>query len=142
MAYLTGVRTTQQPAKGSPLARILVIDDDPNVGEVIKRLLSTQGHEVILSQNGDDGYAILKAEAFAMLIVDIFLPGTSGLEIIQAVGANYPDIKVIAMTAFGAHDDIDLKGFAERYGAISTLEKPFDNEVFLQSVSSALEATG
>ena len=124
--------------KGSPLARVLVIDDDLNVGEVIRRLLTDQGHEVILSHNGDDGYALLKAEEFAMLIVDIFLPGTSGLEIIQAVGANYPDIKIIAMTAFGAQDDIDLRGYAERYGAVSTLEKPFDNELFLQSVSQAL----
>ena len=120
------------------MARVLVIDDDLNVGEVIRRLLTDQGHEVILSHNGDDGYALLKAEEFAMLIVDIFLPGTSGLEIIQAVGANYPDIKIIAMTAFGAQDDIDLRGYAERYGAVSTLEKPFDNELFLQSVSQAL----
>ena len=102
------------------MARVLVIDDDLNVGEVIRRLLADQGHEVILSHNGDDGYALLKAEEFAMLIVDIFLPGTSGLEIIQAVGANYPDIKIIAMTAFGAQDDIDLRGYAERYGAVST----------------------
>ncbi len=141
MAYLTGVQSTGQSAKGSTLARVLVIDDDPNVGEVIKRLLSDRGHEVILSYNGDDGYALLEAEEFTMAIVDIFLPGTSGLEIIQAVSANYPGVKIIAMTAFGAQDDIDLKGFAERYGAIGTIEKPFDNDVLLQSVSQALEAT-
>jgi len=124
------------------LAKVLVIDDDPNIGQVITQLLSDQSHEVILSYSGDDALELLKSEEFEVMIVDIFLPGTSGLEVIQAVSANYPDTKIVAMTAFGAQDDIDLKGFAERYGAITTLEKPFDNEILLKSVSKALGAGG
>lgn len=124
------------------MAKVLVIDDDPNIGQVITQLLSDQSHEVILSYSGDDALELLKSEEFEVMIVDIFLPGTSGLEVIQAVSANYPDTKIVAMTAFGAQDDIDLKGFAERYGAITTLEKPFDNEILLKSVSKALGAAG
>ena len=124
------------------MAKVLVIDDDPNIGQVITQLLSDQSHEVILSYSGDDALELLKSEEFEVMIVDIFLPGTSGLEVIQAVSANYPDTKIVAMTAFGAQDDIDLKGFAERYGAITTLEKPFDNEILLKSVSKALGAGG
>ena len=124
------------------MAKVLVIDDDPNIGQVITQLLSDQSHEVILSYSGDDALELLKSEEFDVMIVDIFLPGKSGLEVIQAVSANYPDTKIVAMTAFGAHDDIDLKGFAERYGAITTLEKPFDNEILLKSVSKALGAGG
>ena len=124
------------------MAKVLVIDDDPNIGQVITQLLSDQSHEVILSYSGDDALELLKSEEFDVMIVDIFLPGKSGLEVIQAVSANYPDTKIVAMTAFGAQDDIDLKGFAERYGAITTLEKPFDNEILLKSVSKALGAAG
>lgn len=124
------------------MAKVLVIDDDPNIGQVITQLLSDQSHEVILSYSGDDALELLKSEEFDVMIVDIFLPGKSGLEVIQAVSANYPDTKIVAMTAFGAQDDIDLKGFAERYGAITTLEKPFDNEILLKSVSKALGAGG
>tara|TARA_Y100000588_G_scaffold297405_1_gene318107 strand:- start:7731 stop:8105 length:375 start_codon:yes stop_codon:yes gene_type:complete len=124
------------------LAKVLVIDDDPNIGQVITQLLSGQSHEVILSYSGDDALELLKSEEFDVMIVDIFLPSTSGLEVIQAVSANYPDTKIVAMAAFGAQDDIDLKGFAERYGAITTLEKPFDNEILLKSVSKALGAGG
>lgn len=122
------------------MAKVLIIDNDPNIGQVITRLLSGQSHGVILSYSGDDALELLKSEEFDVMIVDIFLPGTSGLEVIQAVSANYPDTKIVAMTAFGAQDDIDLKGFAERYGAITTLEKPFDNEILLKSVSKALGA--
>ena len=124
------------------MAKVLVIDDDPNIGQVITQLLSDQSHEVILSYSGDDALELLKSEEFDVMIVDIFLPGKSGLEVIQAVSANYPDTKIVVMTAFGAQDDIDLKGFAERYGAITTLEKPFDNEILLKSVSKALGAGG
>ena len=124
------------------MAKVLVIDYDPNIGQVITQLLSDQSHEVILSYSGDDALELLKSEEFDVMIVDIFLPGKSGLEVIQAVSANYPDTKIVAMTAFGAQDDIDLKGFAERYGAITTLEKPFDNEILLKSVSKALGAGG
>ena len=124
------------------MAKVLVIDDDPNIGQVITQLLSGQSHEVILSYSGDDALELLKSEEFDVMIGDIFLPGKSGLEVIQAVSANYPDTKIVAMTAFGAQDDIDLKGFAERYGAITTLEKPIDNEILLKSVSKALGAAG
>ena len=62
-------------------------------------------------------------ETFGLVMADIFLPSKSGLEVIQELHRSHPEIRIVAMTAFGAQDDIDLRSYAERYGAAGFIEK-------------------
>lgn len=82
---------------------------------------------------------MINDQDFDLAIVDIFMPQKSGLEIIQEVKRSKPGVKLIAMTAFGAQDDIDMRGFAERYGAVKSFEKPFDRQEVVLAVAEALE---
>ena len=123
------------------MANILIIDDDTSVSEVLQRLLQPIGHDVAVASDGIQGLQYVAQNEVDLVIVDIFLPSKSGLEVIQELSADHPSVKVIAMTAFGAQDDIDLKVFAERYGAISTFEKPFNQESVVETVSSVLSTS-
>ena len=122
------------------LAQILIIDDDPSIGDVLDRILRSEGHTVQAVTDGQKGVDLLHDQDFDLAIVDIFMPQKSGLEIIQEVKRSKPAVKLIAMTAFGAQDDIDMRGFAERYGAVRSFEKPFDRKEVVAAVSEALDA--
>lgn len=121
------------------MARILIIDDDPAIGEALKHLLSKEGYEVQSVTDSREGVELIYGQAFDLVIVDIFMPEKSGLEIIREVNKARPKVKLMAMTAFGAQDDIDMGAFAERYGAIHYFEKPFDNQDVLAKVNEALQ---
>lgn len=122
------------------MARILIIDDDPSIGEVLDRILSTEGHTIQTVTNGQEGVDLIHEQDVDLVIVDIFMPEKSGLEVIQEVKRSRPEVKMIAMTGFGATDDVDMRGFAERYGAIRSFEKPFSYEEVRALVDEALQA--
>ena len=71
---------------------------------------------------------MIKNQDIHLAIADIFMPQKSGLEVIQEATRSKPDVKLLAITAFGGQDDVDMLGFAERYGAVGTFEKSFENE--------------
>ena len=121
------------------MAQILIIDDDPGIGDVLKLFLSSEGHEVQSVTDSQEGVDLINSQGFDLAIVDIFMPQKSGLEVIQEVSKSKPDVKLIAMTAFGGHDDVDMRAFAERYGAVRSFEKPFDRENVLNMVAEALQ---
>ena len=121
------------------MARILIIDDDAAIGEALRHLLSSEGYEVQSVTDSKEGVKMIYEQEFDLAIVDIFMPEKSGLEIIQEVNKARPKVKLIAMTAFGAQDDIDMGSFAERYGAIHYFEKPFDKQDVLTKVNEALQ---
>ena len=121
------------------MAQILIIDDAPGIGDVLKLILSSEGHEVQSVTDSQEGVDLINSQGFDLAIVDIFMPQKSGLEVIQEVSKSKPDVKLIAMTAFGGHDDVDMRAFAERYGAVRSFEKPFDRENVLNMVAEALQ---
>ena len=122
------------------MAKILIIDDDPAVGDILARLLTAKGHDVESVTDALEGVNRINAQDIDLAIVDIFMPQKSALEIIQEVSRSKPAVKLLAMTAFGGQEDIDMRGFAEHYGAVGTFEKPFDTEVVLAKIEEALAA--
>lgn len=121
------------------MAQILIIDDDPAIGDILKRILSKEGHSVESVTDGQEGVDLLNGHDFDLAIVDIFMPQKSGLEIIQEVNRGSKDVKLLAMTAFDALDDIDMREFAERYGAVGSFEKPFAHQDVITKVAEALD---
>lgn len=115
--------------------RILVIEDDPGIAACVEMLLKERAYRCTVLNDGTSGLARLHAEKFDLLITDLRLPDMSGLDVLGASKANFPELSVILMTSYSSLDNaID----ALRKGAVDYLIKPFDNDEFLFAVERAL----
>lgn len=116
--------------------RIAVVDDDQSVREALENLVSSIGFEVRLFASGED---FLDSDAPAntdCAVLDLRLPGISGLELQRRLAANGQSTPVIIITAQG---DDNSQAEAIAAGAIAFLDKPFKEEVLLAAIDSALK---
>lgn len=125
------------------MARILVIDDEEGIRNAVRRVLALDGHEVILASDGEEGERIFRESPPDLVITDIFMPGKEGIELVNDLLADYPDMKIIAMSG-GARmaegDDLQfLLNVAESAGARRTIKKPFELDEILSLTRSLLE---
>lgn len=102
--------------------RILLIEDDPDTGESIKSMLELTGHEVFWARQGKEAVQILDRETVEVILTDILMPEMDGLETIQYLRRNCPQVPVVAMTA---QRDTPYLRAAALFGAKHTLYKPF-----------------
>lgn len=103
--------------------KILIIEDDQRVSELIKRGLEEQGYEATLALDGEIGRKMALQNDYDLIITDIVLPKINGLELCKAVREAKPFIPIIMLTALGTTDD-KIEGFDA--GADDYLVKPFD----------------
>lgn len=106
-----------------PAADILVVDDDARLRALLQRFLAEQGHRVAVAADAAEARAALAAMAFDILVVDVMMPGESGLDLVESLRRARDDTPVLMLTARGDPDD-RVAGF-ER-GADDYLAKPFD----------------
>lgn len=117
--------------------RILVVDDDAGVRDVLRSMLESAGYTVSVAENGKEALRILKDEPADVIITDLVMPEQEGIETIKMIRKDYPAVKVIAMSgAFGG----DYLRIATYLGAHGTLAKPIQMGVLLKMVASALAA--
>jgi DNA-binding NtrC family response regulator len=116
-------------------ARILVIDDDAGLSEVIELLLSREGYTPLHAATVQAGVARALADAPDVVVTDLKLPDGTGLDIVQRVHAERPELPLILITSYSS---LDSAIGALRAGAVDYLIKPFENEDFLQAVERAL----
>ena len=111
-------------------SRILVVDDESSIRKVLTTILEGMGHEVRTAQDGREGLEIeiVGEQIPDVAITDIFMPGMSGLEFIQAMKKQQPDVKLVAMSAVDIRDEFEILVLARQYGTDATLEKPFGVE--------------
>jgi two-component system, OmpR family, response regulator len=102
--------------------RILVIEDEPGIVDFLERGLSAQGFEVISALDGDDGLTRALDEPVDLVVLDMLLPGRSGLEVLERLRQVKPALPVIVLTALGEVDD-RVTGLDA--GATDYLTKPF-----------------
>ena len=127
------------------MAKLLVVDDDPVMQMTIRALLEQAGHVVAVASDGRKGLARFQAEAFDLLLMDIFMPGMDGLETMRLILKQRPDIPII-MTSGRPHTpnstaEPDYLTMATKLGAISALPKPFKPATLLAMVADCLAAT-
>ena len=104
---------------------IVVIDDEALLVRQIGRALASAGHEVRLAQTGAEGLAEARREVPDLVLLDLRLPDTSGLELLEALQELESSLPVVLMTAYGSvHDAVE----AMRRGAVDYLQKPLDLE--------------
>lgn len=108
--------------QASTLIRVLIIDDEKSFTEELNEFLGKSGYDCLEANTGLEGLEILKNNEIDLLVLDVLLPGMSGLDILQEVKTKYPDIEVIVVSG---HGNIDTVIKAMRLGALDYLKKPF-----------------
>jgi two-component system copper resistance phosphate regulon response regulator CusR len=113
--------------------RILVIEDDPTVGQYVKRGLEEHRCAVDLTTDGEEGERRASSEAYDLIVLDMRLPGKSGIEVLQSLRARGFERPVLVLTA---QDAIDAKVATLRAGADDYVTKPFAFEELLARVEA------
>ncbi len=117
--------------------KILLVEDEPVVRDVLKRLFQPAGYQVHERGRGDDAIKELdKTQDFDVVITDLMLPGASGIEVLEKSRQVAPDTPVIVVTAYAS---VDTAVEAMKAGAFDYLPKPFNNDQVLLIVKKALE---
>jgi DNA-binding NtrC family response regulator len=119
-------------AKGS----ILVIDDEQEIRESLEQLLKLEGYKADCASTGDEGLKRIDAGVFDLVLLDINLPDRNGLDLLQHIKSNSPEVGVIMITAY---DSSQMAFQASKQGAESYITKPWDNDKLLLEVRNALD---
>jgi DNA-binding response OmpR family regulator len=115
--------------------RVLVVDDDPAIRELLAEILKDGGYEVAVACDGLEAEEALKSGHFDLVITDLVMPNAEGLETIQGIRGSYPGLKVIALSgAFGG----SFLRVAAMLGANATLQKPVGPDELLDAVRKVL----
>lgn len=118
---------------GSP--RILIIDDEAAIRESLETMLTLEGFSVSLATEGASGMEQLARNQFDLLLLDLALPGESGMDLLPRIVEMYPTLPVIMITAFGTMGNVVD---AIRSGAENFVQKPWDNEKLLADIRTAI----
>jgi DNA-binding response OmpR family regulator len=121
------------------MARVLVVDDDVTVREVVVTYLRAAGHDVGEAADGEDALAQLRGEPADLLVLDLMLPGVDGLEVCQRIRAGGDDLPVIMLTALGSETD---RVVGLEHGADDYVTKPFSPRELVLRVESVLRRAG
>lgn len=123
-----------------PQPDIIIIDDDPMVGELSRDLLTDEGYTVMLVQDSSAAIPAIKANLPKLIITDIMMPGISGMEICKSIKSN-PALKHIKMIVVSGKSYQAEQQRAMQFGADFFLQKPYNIETFSKTVKSILEGT-
>jgi DNA-binding NtrC family response regulator len=118
------------------MARILCVDDEPNVLNVLGQILERRGHTFVPAQNAGEALHLIQAADFDLIVTDFQLPGIDGIEFVEMLRRDRDRTPVIMLTGFGS---IDHAMRAVRAGADDYLVKPFDPEHLLHRINQALK---
>ena len=118
---------------------ILVVDDDMNLRAAIRRMLEAAGFEV---QEADGEQALLAFRLCQpdLVLSDMFMPGTDGIELIRLLSREAPGLRIVAMSGGGHKGSLNLLSIAERLGAAEVLLKPFQHSQILETIIRVLAA--
>ena len=117
--------------------RVLVVDDEPDIRELVQHHLEIEGFEVLSAPDGEKGLFLIQNELPDLIILDLMLPGIDGLEVCRKLNniESTSDIPIIMLTAKGEETDI-IKGLD--YGAEDYVTKPFSPRVLMARVKAIL----
>jgi len=115
--------------------RVLLIDDDPGLSEVIGMLLEREGYAVARAATVKQGIALVEAGELDLVVTDLKLPDGTGLDAVKAIRARHPALPIIMITSYSSMESAIA---ALRLGAVDYIIKPFNNDEFLNAIARAL----
>lgn len=116
--------------------KILLVEDDPNFGTVLKDYLSLNDYKVTLAKDGLEGLIMFKNDDFDLCILDVMMPRKDGFSLAKDIRATNSEVPIIFLTARTMKEDV-LKGYQS--GGDDYLNKPFDSEVLLYKIKAILQ---
>ncbi len=116
--------------------RILILDDEPKMGSILRRVLSREGYEAECTVDPARALAMLKASEFHVLLTDLKMPGMDGIEVLERAQKIRPECDVILMTAYAT---VDTAVEAMKKGARDYLTKPFANDEVKMVIAHRME---
>ncbi|QHN03541.1 sigma-54-dependent Fis family transcriptional regulator [Granulicella sp. WH15] len=131
----TAIAPIAASATTDVLTRLLIIDDEPSIRESLETLLTLEGFSVTLAQDGATGLDLLSRSEYDLLLLDLALPGESGIDLLPRITQMHPQLPVIMITAFGTVGNVVD---AIRAGAENFVQKPWDNEKLLADIRTAI----
>ena len=117
------------------IKKVLIIDDEKNIRMTIKSCLDESTYQVDVAVNGEEGYDKLKNETYDLALLDIKMPGISGLELLKKMRDNQIKTDVVMMTAYGT---IERAVEAMKLGAIDFMSKPFSPDEIRKVVETVI----
>ncbi len=118
--------------------RILVIDDEESIRDLLKDFLDTKGLEVVTASDGETGLALLKEDKFDLFLLDLMMPGISGLDVLRETSSEKIDTPSIVITA---HATVQTAVEAMKLGAFDYITKPFNLEELYIAIKRALDVS-
>ncbi|MEE8414528.1 MAG: response regulator [Dehalococcoidales bacterium] len=115
--------------------RVLVVDDEENVRNLLQRILKEAGYDVTVAVDGEHAIGILYQEEHEVVILDIKMPGLTGIEVLGKITDEWPDTCVIMLTAV---IDAQTAVKAMKLGALDYITKPFNQGDVVQKVGEAI----
>ncbi len=122
---------------GNIKANVLVIDDEPSVRTLIDKILTHEGHFVVQVDNPKDTLEILNGSQFDVVLLDIRLPGVSGLELYENISQTRPELKDKVIFITGDTSDVKVREYLAEHHA-NWINKPFDRATFLKKFNEVL----
>lgn len=121
------------------MARVLIIDDEHLVRDMLRQTLESVGHTVVEAANGRIAMRLWRENPADLIITDILMPEKDGLEVIRELLQDSPQAKIIALSGGSRRIDFDMLEIAKRFGAVYTLAKPFELRQLLDMVHSLVD---
>ena len=116
--------------------RILLVEDDPNFGTVLKDYLTMNDYDVTHAKNGMEGFEKFKKDDYDLCILDVMMPYKDGFTLAKEIREKNAEVPIIFLTAKAMKEDV-LKGY--KVGADDYLNKPFDSEVLLMKIKAIIQ---
>ncbi|MCP9448355.1 MAG: sigma-54 dependent transcriptional regulator [Nitrospira sp.] len=114
---------------------ILVVDDDADMRELAQDMLRDRGHQVSVAGSGEEALKLLAEEDYAVVLTDLRMKGMQGLELLNRIKREYPEVNVVLMTAFGS---VDTAVEAMKHGASDYLTKPVKKDELIRVVERVI----
>lgn len=120
------------------MSRILVVDDEAPIRDVMRKMLEKSGYEVVEAGDGREALQVFETDPTDLVITDILMPDQEGLQTIMELRQNHPDLKIIAISGGGVVGPQTYLRMAEGFGADRTLTKPFTMNDLIEAVRALL----
>ncbi|MBU3936352.1 MAG: sigma-54 dependent transcriptional regulator, partial [Proteobacteria bacterium] len=115
---------------------ILIIDDEASIRDSLSGILADEGFHTRLAEDGLQGLSLLEEERVDLVLLDIWMPGLDGMEVLQKIKESYPDLPVIMISG---HGTIETAVQATKMGAYDFIEKPPSYDKIILSINNALD---
>ena len=135
---LTGLtsRHRRQIGPTGPIRKVLIIDDSPSLASVLRQILDIEGYGTQVAYDGQIGYGTYLDFKPDLIIVDVYMTGQSGPELMEQVRKHDPGIRTIYMSGYPYTIDELLSGKRERHPASCFLQKPFSRHDLLRAIAA------